>query len=169
MIKIAGAVVLVLGFAISAQTQGTRSSGAHAQSLLNYSGGAGIGADGGGVAAGNFRTLPHVASARFQAITVSGDANNFVPSTFVPYAIAVAEGRSNLAATPESLGQFARDCNATTRTNPKLGLQEHHRYSVVQGYRSAPEPGRFGPPRARRTAAPQQPQQTGDSAGRATK
>ena len=133
MIRIAGALALVLGFAISAQAQGGRAAGEQVASLLNYSGGGGAGFGGGGAGVSNFHTLPHTPPAHFVVATLAGNANDFVPSTFVPYKIAVAEGRLIVSATPESLGQFARDCDATTRTKAKLELvQDHYGYPVVR-------------------------------------
>jgi len=133
VIRIAGAVALVLGFAVSAQAQGARAGGAQVASLLNYSGGGGAGFGGGGTGVSNFHILAHIPPAHFVGATLTGDAHGFVPSTFVPYKIAVAEGRLLVSATPESLGQFARDCDATTRTKAKLELvQDHYGYPVVR-------------------------------------
>lgn len=125
-------MVLLLGFAISAQAQGGRAAGGEAPSQLSRSGGGGAGFGGGGAGASNFHTLEHIPRARFTVATLSGDASDFVPSTFVPYKIAVAEGRSVLSAAPESLGQFARNYDAAPRTKAKLELvQDHHGYPEI--------------------------------------
>jgi hypothetical protein len=132
VIRVAGAALLVLGFAISAQAQGSHLA-AGASSSLIYSGGAGTGFGGSGLGPSSFSTLPHIPRARFQASAVSGDSRDFVPSTYVPYKVAVAEGRSILAAVPESLGQFARDNEPAARARAKFELvQDHHGYAVIR-------------------------------------
>jgi hypothetical protein len=80
-----------------------------------------------------FRTLPHIAPTRFSVAVLSGDSSEFVPSTFVPYKIAIEQGRSILASRPESLGQFARGCDIAPRPKAKLALvQDRHGYPVIR-------------------------------------
>lgn len=134
VIRAAGAAVLILGFAISAQAQGSRVAGGAFSPPSTYSSSGGGGGFGGlGFGPSTFSTLPHIPSARFQTIAVSGDSNDFVPLTFVPYKIAITEGQSMLAAAPESLGQFARAYDASSRAKAKFELvQDHYGYAVVR-------------------------------------
>ncbi|HVB86221.1 MAG TPA: hypothetical protein VNK23_06090 [Candidatus Dormibacteraeota bacterium] len=119
--------------AISAQAQGAHVSAGATPNLLTYSAGGGAGFGGEGAGPTNFNTLPHIPPARFQATAVSGNSNDFVPSTFVPYKIAVAEGRWILAETPRSLGEFARSYDASSRAKAKFELvQDHHGHPVIR-------------------------------------
>jgi hypothetical protein len=135
VIKIAGAVVLILGFAVSAQAQGVRAAGTASSPITSNSGGGSAGYGGGGFSIGpsSFRTLPHFPPAHFAVKAVEGNAGDYVPSTFVPYAKALAEGRALLAARPVSLGQFARENQVTVTPKAKIELvQDHHGYPVIR-------------------------------------
>jgi hypothetical protein len=135
VIKIVGVAVLVLGFAVSAQAQGVRAAGAAVPPITSISGGGSAGYGGGGFSVGpsSFRTLSHFPPTRFAVKTVDGSSSDYVPSTFVPYEVAVAEGRAVLAARPVSLGQFARQNQATITPKAKVELvQDHHGYPVIR-------------------------------------
>lgn len=135
VIKIAGVAVLVLGFAVSAQAQSVRAAGAASSPITSNSGGGSAGYGGGGFSIGpsNFRTLPHFPPAHFTMKAVQGSSGDYVPSTFVPYAKALAEGRAMLAARPVSLGQFARENQpaATAKATIEM-VQDHHGYPVIR-------------------------------------
>lgn len=65
--------------------------------------------------------------------TVDGNAGDYVPSTFVSYDKALAEGRALLAARPISLGQFARENQPAATAKAKFELvQDHHGYPVIR-------------------------------------
>ena len=135
VIRVAGAALLVLGFAISAQAQGSRVASGAISPIAPHSAGGGAGFGGGGIGPSSFQTLPHIPSTQFRATAVSGDSNDFVPSTFVPYKTALAEARSILAAAPESLGQFAREQDAATRAKAKYEVvQDHHGDAVIRRF-----------------------------------
>lgn len=110
MIKIAGAAVLVLGFAAVAQAGG---GGAHftaSSNTLTQGGGAGIG----GGAAGGSGTVLHVPPTRFATREVSGNSSDYIPSTFVSYNSAVAEGSAPVAARPKPLEMSAQKSGKPT-------------------------------------------------------
>lgn len=82
---------------------------------------------------GSFQTLPYIPAAHFPMTTVNGDSRDYVPSTFVPYAKAVAEGRAVLATRPISLGEFARRNEANDTAKAKLELvQDYDGNAVVR-------------------------------------
>jgi hypothetical protein len=106
MIKVMGAAVLVLAFAAAAQAGGRTSPHFTAwPTTYTQSGGAGIG--GGGT--GGSGAILHIPPARFATVEVSGSASDYIPSTFVSYNSAVAEGKASLSARPEPLGTSAQE------------------------------------------------------------
>jgi hypothetical protein len=96
MIKLTGAAVLVLAFAAVAQAGG---NSAHFTAWPSPYVQVGVGGTGGGEMRGT-GTLMHVPPARFAVREVSGKASDYIPSTFVSYNSAVAEGEASQAAQP---------------------------------------------------------------------
>ncbi|MGH9738056.1 MAG: hypothetical protein ACRD4X_05655, partial [Candidatus Acidiferrales bacterium] len=84
MIKLTGALVLVLAFAVSAQAQSARGGAHFSVSPSSYSVGGG-GGGGGGLSSGGSHILPHFAPRRFAVRDASGSAADYIPSTFVAY------------------------------------------------------------------------------------
>lgn len=114
VIKLTGAAVLVLVFAVSAQAQSARGGGAHftsTPSSYSESGGGG----GGSAAAGGSRTLAHIAPAQFAVREVAGNSSDYMPSTFVSFSTAVAEGKAALAQRPKPLGVSAHESVAPAK------------------------------------------------------
>jgi hypothetical protein len=126
----AGLAVLVLAFAVSAQAQGSRSVRvAISPSTLHSSGGGSAG----GASSGGFHHLTHYAPARFAVQVVTGDATDYIPSTFVPYQTALAEGQTVLASPPQPLGTFARQNSKPAPRKAKIELeQDHHGDAVIR-------------------------------------
>jgi hypothetical protein len=109
MIKITGAVVLVLVFAVAAQA-GHGANAHFTASPSTYAQGGGAGMGGGGT--GGSGTILHVPPAHFAMQAVSGSASDYVPSTFVSYDSALAEGKASLDAHGEPLGRSAQRENS---------------------------------------------------------
>jgi hypothetical protein len=131
VLKLKGAAVLVLVFAVSAQAQTAHNSAlAHFTATpANYSNqGAG---GGGGASSGGSRALPHFPPAHLAVRTVSGSNADYIPSTFVSYKAAVAEGQAVLAARPEPLGTSAL---AGSKPAPRTA-----KIHIVQGQDGLPE------------------------------
>ncbi len=91
MMKITAAAVLVLAFAVAAQA-GHGTSAHFSASSTSYAGGGAGGA--GGIGSGGSGAVLHVPPTHFEVRTVSGSASDYVPSTFVSYDSAVAEGEA---------------------------------------------------------------------------
>ena len=116
MIKITAAAVLVLACAAAAQAGG----GAHFTmwpSTLTQGGGAGY-----GVGAAGSGTMLHVPAAHFAVREASGNTSDYVPSTFVSYDSAVAEGKASVAGHAQLLGASAQEGGKPTAKNAKIQI-----------------------------------------------
>lgn len=117
MIKIAGAAVLVLAFAVVAQAGGgTSPHFTVSPSTYTQTAGAGIG---GGSTGGSGAVL-HVPPTQFAVRSASGSASDYIPSTFVSYDSALAEGKASLGAHAEPLGNSAQESSKPTAKNAKV-------------------------------------------------
>ena len=130
MIKITGAAVLVLAFAVAAQA-GHGPSAHFSASSTTYAGGA---SGGGGMGAGGSGGILHVPPTRFAVRAVSGSASDYIPSTFVSYDSAVAEGEASLAARPEPLGTFARENSKPVAKNAKVQTAQKQPSDAATGH-----------------------------------
>ncbi len=131
MLRITGAAVLVLAFAVFAQAQSGR-SGAEVHFTAtppNYSNEAAGGT--GSAGSGGSHTLPHFPPARFAVRDATGSESDYIPSTFLSYKAAVAEGEVVLAARPEPLGTSA---HADSKPAPQTA-----RIQIVEGQDGTPE------------------------------
>ncbi len=128
--KVVGAMVLVLGFAVAAQAGGGNT--AHfSMSPSVYSEGGGGGAGGGGLGGGS-RVLPHIPSTRFAVRSASGSASDYIPSTFVSYDSAIAEGQASLSAHPQPLGTYAKEDKPAGKTATVEIVQEQDGEVAIQ-------------------------------------
>jgi hypothetical protein len=119
MIKLTGAAVLVLAFAAVAQAGGGNS--AHFTAWPSPDVQVGSGGTGGGEMRGS-GTLMHVAPARFAVREVSGNASDYIPSTFVSYNSAVAEGEASQAARPQPLKASTQESGKAAPKNSKTQI-----------------------------------------------
>jgi hypothetical protein len=119
MLKVTGAAVLVLAFAAAAQAGG--GSNAHFTSspsqYMQYGGGIG-----GGSSTGSSGATLQVPPTQFAVRAVSGSASDYVPSTFVSYESAVAEGDAALAANSQPLGTSAQGSTKPAAKNVKAQI-----------------------------------------------
>jgi hypothetical protein len=119
MSKAIAATVLVLAFAVAAQAgRGTDAHFTASPSPYTDVGGAGIG----GGSIGGSGAILHVPPTRFAMRAVSGSASEYIPSTFMAYDSAVAEGKASIAARPEPLGTFAEESIKPAAKNAKLQI-----------------------------------------------
>ena len=124
MIKIMGATVLVLAFAVAVQAGGHATAHFTASpSAYSQTGGAGIPDTGG------FGPLPYIPPTQLAVQAVSGSTSEYVPSTFVSYDSAVREGRAATQSRPEALGTSARESGQSMVNNAKIssGHTQHRR------------------------------------------
>ncbi|MGH9686578.1 MAG: hypothetical protein ACRD5K_05750 [Candidatus Acidiferrales bacterium] len=128
MIKLAGALVLALAFAVSAQAQSARGGAHFSVSPSSYS--VGGGGSGGGLSSGGSHILPHFAPRRFAVRDASGSAADYIPSTFVAYTAALREGQAALSAHPSPLGTLAHASIKLSKESAKI--------DVVQGQNGKP-------------------------------
>ena len=112
-----GVAAFILFFAIPAHAQAGSSSSAHA----TEGGGGGGGGFGGGGGTGALPTYPR---AHFKMNAVSGSDSSFVPSGYLPFDRAVAEGQAILDAEKKTPAEAA----AATSIVPK----PHAKVAVVQ-------------------------------------
>lgn len=116
--KFMGAAVLVLAFAAAAEAGG---NGAHftvSPSIYTQSGGGGIG----GGATGGAGAMLHVPPARFAVREVSGNTSDYIPSTFVSYDSAVAEGDTSSDDRPLPLGTYAQESGKPAAKDAKIQI-----------------------------------------------
>ncbi|HXJ16853.1 MAG TPA: hypothetical protein VNM68_06610 [Candidatus Polarisedimenticolia bacterium] len=114
MKRILGVAVLILWFAVPA----------HAQYFGTSLGGGSLGHV-------SFHTLPSVPPAQFEVRAVSGGAD-FVPSSYVPYEQALAEGRAALAARTKTLAEITRENSVVPRVKARLILvQDDHGRAIL--------------------------------------
>jgi len=119
MKRLLGLAILAAGLAIPAHAQGFHggaSAGSSSNGLPTNGGGGGFGGGFGGGLSSAGNRLPAYPLANFNLAAVSGTQAEYVPSTFVSYDQAVAEGREILATPPKTLVQAARE-QASTRTD----------------------------------------------------
>lgn len=120
MIKLAGAAVLVLAFAVSAQAQSGHVAGSAHFVTPPVSYAAASAGGGGAIGSGGTHTLAHFPSAQFEVRNVTGSSSDYIPSTFVTYKAALAEGKAELRERPEPLGASVRADAMPPRSDVKI-------------------------------------------------
>jgi hypothetical protein len=122
--RILGFAALAAGLAMPAYGQASRgaamANATNASGFIGGGGGFGSGLGGGFGSAGI--SVSHAPVAHFSIANVSGSRSEYLPSTFVPYEQAVANGRTILAASPAPLGDVAREAAAAPRQKAKFAL-----------------------------------------------
>jgi hypothetical protein len=121
VIKIIGAAVLVLAFAISAQAQSAHGDAPHFTASIStrVEGSAG---GGGSIGSGAGQLLPHFPQTRFAARAVTGDASDYIPSTFLSYQAALAEGKASLSARAGPLALSAHTSGQPAQHDAKIDV-----------------------------------------------
>lgn len=126
MKKAIGIAAFILFFAIPAHAQ--RGGGNPSAQPASNGGGGGGGGFGGGGTAGSM--LPASAPAHFRMSAVSGSDSSFIPSGYLPFESAVAEGQAILDAEKKTPAEAA----AASSIVPK----PHAKVTVVQGANGDP-------------------------------
>ncbi len=129
MKKAIGIVAFIMFFAIPAHAQ---RGGASPSAAPSTGGGGGAGGLGGGGLGGGSSTnlLPAHPPAQFKMIAVSGSDATFIPSGYLPFDSAVAEGQAILDAEKKTPAEAA----AASSIVPK----PHAKVAVVQGANGDP-------------------------------
>lgn len=124
-----GLAILAAGLAVPAHAQVSRGFAAgNPTSSPSFSGGGGFG---GGYSAGGIK-LPSYPVACLGVTSVSGSQQDYVPSTFVAYDKALAEGRAILSAPPKSVAEAAREQGSSRTEKAKLALvQDDYGNAVI--------------------------------------
>jgi hypothetical protein len=129
-----GLAILGMGLAVPAHAQvshGFAAGGAASPLNLNNAGGGGFGSGLGGNSMGRGK-LTDYPKARFGVASVSGTQHDYVPSTFVSYDKALAEGRAVLATPPQSPAEAARQQVTAHTEKAKLALvQDDYGNAVI--------------------------------------
>ncbi len=129
MKKAIGIAAFVLFFAIPAHAQ--RGGASTSAQVSNGGGGGGGGFGGGGLSGGTTSNLlPTYAPAHFKMSAVSGSDASFIPSGYLPFESAVAEGQAILDAEKKTPAEAA----AAASIVPK----PHAKVTVVQGANGDP-------------------------------
>jgi hypothetical protein len=109
---------------------------AHAQSRVgsvaatqNSGGGGGYG--GGSAGSSGFSGLPHYAAADLRAIEVSGDESTYLPSTFMPFEKAVAQGYVVVKEESKTVAQAAAENRKASHLEAKARLVQDDRGRAV--------------------------------------
>lgn len=130
-----GLAILAAGLAIPAHAQTLHgyAAGGAASSATSSSGGGGYGGGGfGGGLSGGGTKLASYPVAHFGVASVSGSQQDYVPSTFVAYDKALAEGRDILANPPKSVVEAAHEQVGTQTEKARLALvQDDHGNAIV--------------------------------------
>ncbi len=121
-----GVVAFVLFFALPAHAQ---RGGASPSAQPTSSGGGGGGGYGGG-GGGTGSLLPNYAPAHFKMNEVAGSDGSFIPSAFLPFDRAVAEGQAILDAQKKTPAEAAAASSIVQKPHAKV--------SVVQGANGDP-------------------------------
>lgn len=121
VIKLTEAAVLVLAFAVSAQAQSMRGGAHFGYTPSSYSVGSG-GGGGGGLSSDGSHILPHYAPTHFAVRDVSGNATDYIPSTFESYTTALTQGEAAVAARPEPLGTSAHESAKLARESATIDI-----------------------------------------------
>lgn len=133
MKRFLGLAILAAGLAVPAHAQMSHSvsAGGAANTLTSNGGGGGYGGGGlgGGSSSGN--KLTNCPRAQFSVAAVSGTQQDYVPSTFVSYDKAVAEGRNILAAPPKSIVEAAHEQAEAHAEKAKLALVQDYNGNAV--------------------------------------
>jgi hypothetical protein len=131
--KIAGVAVLVLLCSVPACAQSAPHfvGGGGAAVNTTYAGGGAGG--GGGLSAGGNQPLPNYPPTRFAMHNVTGDSSDYVPSTFVSYQKALAEGQALISSRPQTLDEAARENNNAAKLKAKfIIVQNNHGEAVIR-------------------------------------
>lgn len=136
MKRFLGLAILAAGLAVPAHGQMSHSvsGGSAASSATSNSGGGGSygGAGFGGGLSGGGTRLASYPVAHFGVASVSGSQQDYVPSTFVAYDKALAEGRDILANPPKSVVEAAQAQASTHTEKAKLALvQDDYGNAIV--------------------------------------
>jgi len=105
MKRLMGMAILAAGLALPAHAQAPRAT---ASGMTPGPVSAGGGGFGGGYSSGGSKPTS-CPTARFSVTSVSGSQQDYVPSTFVVYDNALAEGRDILANPPKSVAEAAHE------------------------------------------------------------
>jgi hypothetical protein len=123
---------LILGFSLPAHAQskgtGMVAGGSSGGVTSNGTGGGGGGfggSSGGGLTSSNFSTLPSIPPAVLRSTAISGTNADFVPSTFLSYDQAIAEGQAVLDAQHKSVAEAAMENNRARRSKAKAAIIEN--------------------------------------------
>jgi len=133
MKRLLGLGILAAGLAVPAHAQafhGGASAGGTSNSLPINGGAGGFGGGfGGGLSGGN--RLSAYPLANFNVAAVSGIQAEYIPSTFVSYDQAVAEGREILTTPPKTLVQAAHDQANAHPNKAKFALVQDRNGNAV--------------------------------------
>lgn len=123
MKRLIALAVLAVGVAVPTHAQTIHAAAGGGSSSVPAAGG---GVGGGGFSGGFGGVAVHNPSAHFSVTSVSGSPQEFVPSTFVSYDKAVAEGQ-NVLDTPEpTVAEAARKQGDTHAEKAKLALVQNY-------------------------------------------
>ncbi|MGB9404131.1 MAG: hypothetical protein WCA98_11360 [Candidatus Acidiferrales bacterium] len=127
MKSLLGVAMLTLLFSIPTHAQGSL-NGPAGLNGANSMNGIGSIADNGSLATHGslkgpaFPTLASRPTPSFRGTSAKGSASTFVPSTFVQYKDALAEGRAAEATTPKPLAQVAAEYRETKREKARFAI-----------------------------------------------
>lgn len=127
MKKAIGIAAFILFFALPAHAQ---RGGASSSAQVSNGGGGGFGGGGLGGGGGTGSLLPSHAPAQFKMSAVTGSDSSFIPSGYLPFESAVAEGQAILDAEKKTPAEAA----AASSIVPK----PHAKVAVVQGANGDP-------------------------------
>jgi hypothetical protein len=127
MKRFLGLAILILGLSVPAHAQvraGASSAG------TSVGGGMGSAGGGGGMGGGmsgptNFNTLPAIPQANLPSSAISGTDTDFVPSTFLPYAKAIAAGQEVLDAEHKSVAEAAAENSRARKLKARAAIIEN--------------------------------------------
>jgi hypothetical protein len=77
---------------------------------------------GGSLTGSNFRALPNYPPTKFAVTGISGTTGDFIPSAFVAYDQAIAEGKAAVTAKTESVAKVAADNSSTQKPRAKFAM-----------------------------------------------
>lgn len=117
---IIGATFLILIFSASAFGQSFGTYG-YIGSGPSLNSGASLNSRSGFTGVGT-HTLYSTPEPRFHMTVVNGSSNDFIPSTFVPFEQAVAQGRAALATKPKTLAEVAAEYRATKKPKAEVAF-----------------------------------------------
>jgi hypothetical protein len=96
--------------------------------------GGGYGGNGGaGGGTVSFHTLPAIPAAQFNAIDVSGEKAEFIPSSWTDFERGLARGRAELSAEKKTLGEIAAENRKIEKPKAKLEIvQDANGNAIIQ-------------------------------------